>query len=226
MRGATPLGALGRGLIAGAAGAGVQTFFFQVTEPVRPSSGKVDFKPPEPEQKGESELETVGRRLVTGLLARGPIRKARRQQVGQLVHFGYGALWGGLYGLTCETFPRVRNHLATSLGYGTFVWILSDSVILPSLRLAAWPHKYPLRTHAYAWMAHVAYAAGLWAAYQALRPRTWADIAGSLRSLRAQRRVSKALPRRVRRFARGTVRAVAPLARWRPDLHGAAEALA
>ena len=37
-------------------------------------------------------------------------------------------------------------------------------MILPLCKVAAWPHRYPLRSHAYAVAAHLAYGAGVAAA--------------------------------------------------------------
>src|SRR6185369_17231054 len=166
-RGATtPLGTLLRGLLAGAVGAGVQTLFFKATRRLTPPTPEDAFTPPEPEQQGERSTETVARRAVERLAARGPLDQRAKQRAADVVHYGFGAAWGALYGLARETFPRLRGA-AGALAFGTAVWAVSDDVILPVFRLAAWPALYPARTHAYAWAAHLPFSAGVELAYEA-----------------------------------------------------------
>ena len=71
----SPLGALGRGLIAGAVGAGMQSLFFMASKKLQPKPTKVprrDSKP-EPQAIGESSLETVARRTIDGMMQRHEI---------------------------------------------------------------------------------------------------------------------------------------------------------
>src|SRR5262249_48323085 len=98
----TPLGAVLRGLWAGAAGALAQNLFFLATRRIAPQTPRDVFQPPEEIQKQEPATETVARRVVEGLAAR-PLSAARKQLGGSLVHHGFGAAWGGLYGLARES---------------------------------------------------------------------------------------------------------------------------
>jgi hypothetical protein len=164
----TPLIALGYGLVAGAMGAFGQSLFFKATGKLAPKPPEGAFDPPEPEQASEKETETVARRTVQKLMQRGPVRKETLSRGGELVHFGFGAMWGGVYALGRESLGR-RPGPGLIAGYGAFVWAVSDNLILPSFRLAAWPTAYPLRSHAYALAAHLAYGAAVGAAYEALR---------------------------------------------------------
>lgn len=160
MRRKTPIRALVEGIIAGAVGAGVQSLFFRATSSVAPPTPKDAFDPPELEQAHENALETVGRRLVEDLAQRGPLDEQDKARIGNIVHYGFGAAWGGLYGLLRASYPRLwrpSGVAAFSLG----VWLLGDNTILPLFKVAAWPHRYPLRTHAYAIAAHLAYGAGV-----------------------------------------------------------------
>jgi hypothetical protein len=164
-RAPSPLGALARGFAAGAIGAGMQSLFFMATKkwmpkptPVPPGQSK-----PEPEARGESNLETVARRTTEGLMRRGPIDAGTKAAAGSIVHYAFGAAWGGLYGLARET-TRV-----SSLGFGTLVWMASDNLLLPAFRLAAWPTKYSVKEHHYALQAHFVYGLSTAAAYAMLR---------------------------------------------------------
>jgi hypothetical protein len=163
-----PVAAVGFGLVAGALGAAMQSLFFKLSSSITPEPPKHAFEPPDPRQKEESETETVARRVATGLMRKRTPSDEALARAGQAVHFGFGALWGVPYALLREALKK-RPPLAEILGYGAFVWMVSDNLILPSFKLAAWPQKYPVKTHAYAVAAHLAYAGATSAAYEGLR---------------------------------------------------------
>ena len=159
MRRKTPVRALLEGIVAGAIGAGVQSLFFRATAKIAPKPPKDAFRAPEPEQANENALETTARRLVEDLAQRGPLDETQKARLGEAVHYGFGAGWGGLYGLVRASYPRAWS----AGGVGAFslaVWMLGDNVLLPAFRLAGLPHRYPVRSHAYAAAAHLAYGAG------------------------------------------------------------------
>jgi hypothetical protein len=138
----------------------MQSLFFRVTAKLTPKTPAGAFTPPEREQQNESALETVARRAVEKLAQRGPLDAADKQRAAQVVHYGFGAAWGGLYGLLRASYPRLWSPAGIAeLSLG--VWMVGDNVILPAFKLAAWPHRYPLRSHAYALAAHLAYGAGV-----------------------------------------------------------------
>lgn len=156
----TPVRALLEGVIAGVIGAGVQTLFFRLTQRITPTTPRGIFRPPEPQQANETALETAGRRLVEGLAKRGPLDKQAKHRAGELVHYGFGATWGGLYGLVRASYPRLWSVSGVT-GFSLAVWMLGDNLTLPTLRLAAPPQRYPIGVHGYAIAAHLAYGAGV-----------------------------------------------------------------
>jgi hypothetical protein len=98
---------------------------------------------------------------------------------------------------------------AAAAGFATGVWLVSDNLILPAFRLAAWPQAYPLRTHAYAWAAHLVYGAAVFASYQALtRAGARFTLAWLVRSMRQSWRR--------RHYLRATHRSARALGRWVP----------
>ena len=161
----SPLGALARGLAAGAIGAGVQSLFFLATKKWMPKPTKVPpgLGKPEEEARDETNLETAARRATEGLMQRGPLDAGSKSGAGSAIHYAFGAAWGGLYGLTRET-TRV-----SPIGFGAIVWMASDNLLLPLFRLAAWPKHYSLKEHHYALQAHFVYGLGTAAAYAMLR---------------------------------------------------------
>lgn len=211
----TPFGALLRGLAAGAAGSAVQSGFFKVAAPITPKPPEGVFQPPEAQQKSESALETVARRGVEQL-AQGPaLSKEQKARAGQLVHYGFGAGWGGLYGLARESLPALSGPLGV-VAFSAAVWMVSDNALLPAFKLAAPATAYPLKSHAFALGAHVVYGLGVWAAYEALRPQTWASAVGMLWALGKTRTLRQVLPKRARPAARSVLLGVARAYAQRP----------
>lgn len=197
----SPLGALFRGLVAGAVGSYVQTVFLKRTASLAPPTPKDVFTPPEEEQQGELPTSTVARRTVEGMLRRGPLSPEQKKRGGNLVHYAFGAAWGGLYGLSRESFPSLASPLG-SLAWGALVWGASDNLLLPAFKLGAWPNKYPAKMHGYYLAAHLAYGAGLSASYELMRRQLYDALAAGLWAIGARRAVGKRLPKRARPAAR------------------------
>jgi hypothetical protein len=182
-----------RGIVAGVAGAAVQAYFFKATAKIMPEQPKGVFTPPEPEQKDELATHTVARRAVEKFAQQGPLTKQQKQLGGEIVHYSFGGLWGGLYGLTMESFPSWKGPIATA-AYSSIVWMVGDNIILPFFRLSAWPQAYPAKNHLYAWVAHLAYGAGLWLTYTSLSTGT--TLAGvAYYGARYGRRYGKFVPK-------------------------------
>jgi uncharacterized membrane protein YagU involved in acid resistance len=155
-------------LAAGAIGSLVQNWFFSATAKIAPATPKEVFHPPESEQESEWATQTVARRTIEGLLKRGPIKD--KQLAGQIVHYGFGAGWGGIYGLLAASSPAIKR-LTGALGFGMSVWMISDNLLLPAFKLSAWPQAYPAKSHAYAIAAHLAFGLVVWSAFMALYRR-------------------------------------------------------
>ncbi|MGI5862805.1 MAG: hypothetical protein ACOX6T_12205 [Myxococcales bacterium] len=204
----TPLGALFRGMVAGAIGAYAQNVFFKRTAKIAPPTPEGVFTPPEEEQKREIALETTARRFTEGMMKRGPLTDAQKKRGATLVHYAFGAMWGGLYGLTRETLPATRNPLGVA-AYSAAVWMLADNVVLPAFKLAAWPQKYPLKTHAYALAAHFAYGTAIASSYETMRRQFWDAVGASLWAFGARRKVLKRLPVKARPAARMLIKDLA-----------------
>jgi hypothetical protein len=182
----TPAGALARGLVAGAAGSFAQALFAKATRRLAPAPPEGAFTPPEPAQRGEQATHTVARRTVECLMQRGPIRD--KERAGAIVHYAFGAAWGGVYGVLRGSYEPVATP-AGVLAFSTVVWAVSDNLLLPAFRLSAWPRAYPPESHLYAWAAHVAYGAAVWAAFEAQRRSTWIPVAAALSARWATRRL-------------------------------------
>lgn len=163
----TPLGAVGRGLVAGAAGTAVMDLVWYSR--YRRGGGKdrfVDWEfsggidnwddAPAPAQ--------VAKRVTEGFLQKEvPVDKA--PMINNAVHWGYGMLWGALYGITAGSLRKASP--AYGLILGPIVWS-GAYVVLPPANLYKPMWQYDLTTLAKDLSAHVAYGAGTAGAFRAL----------------------------------------------------------
>ena len=163
----SPLGALLRGLAAGALASAAQEVFFRATGKLAPAPPEGVFEPPEPEQATEPPTETVARRAAELTRRELPIDQ---RHAGRMVHYAFGSAWGAAYGLSAATYPALTGA-AGGAAFGAVVWAVSEGLILPAFRLSAWPQRYPLGVHAYSIAAHLAYGGALGLAFDALTPR-------------------------------------------------------
>jgi putative membrane protein len=72
-----------------------------------------------------------------------------------LVHYGFGTLAGGLYGLLAELTPLTTKGAGTA--YATAMWFGGDEVAVPKLRLSKSASEYPASVHAEALASHLVY---------------------------------------------------------------------
>ena len=115
----TPLAAVGRGLLAGAAGTGVMT---------AAQMGYLKWKGEEP----SSTPAEVGKRIIEGVLQR-EVPEERMELLNNVMHVLYGTSWGAVYGIAQESLhlPTARHGLL----FGTLVWG-ARLVELPAMKLA------------------------------------------------------------------------------------------
>jgi hypothetical protein len=157
-RPSTPLGALVRGLLAGAAGtAAMDVLWFARYKRAGGESrlldwefsvGLVDWaKAPAPAR--------VGQRLFEGFFQR-PLDPRWAALTSNVMHWGYGLGWGALYGLVAGSVcpPALRSGLA----FGAVVWT-ADYVVLPLAQLYKPMWEYDLPTLWKDLSAHLVYGA-------------------------------------------------------------------
>ncbi|HWO11597.1 MAG TPA: DUF1440 domain-containing protein [Polyangiaceae bacterium] len=202
----SPLGAFCGGLVAGLVGSVAQSLYFSWTRKLAPAPALDVFEPVEPEQRHELPTQTIARRFKEHLVHAGPLANADR--AAGMVHLAFGSAWGGAYGLVAGTLPP-RARLKAGLAFGAAVWLLSDDVLLPAFKLAAWPQHYPVKTHLYALAAHAVYGAAVATAFEGLhraaRPATVA-----LGAYWLTRHVPRLLRPRARRLTAGGLRLALP----------------
>ena len=171
----TPLGAIGRGLVAGAVGTlAMDGVWFRR---YKRGGGDSDFASWELSSglctwENAPAPALVGKRLVEGLF-HVELPAERAALVNNITHWGYGILGGVQYGIVGGSLrkPRIRYGLP----FGATVWA-SGYVVLPLAKLYKPIWEYDAETLAKDLSAHLVYGLATAAAFQALasssaRPR-------------------------------------------------------
>ena len=81
----------------------------------------------------------------------------QQEKVGPVVHYGFGALMGGLYGALAELWPGARAGFGTTFGSALFAG--ADLVAVPVLRLGPSLDEQGAAAQASPLAAHVVYGA-------------------------------------------------------------------
>jgi len=167
----TPLGAVGRGLVAGALGTLAMDVVLYAR--YRRGGGKRDF----PTWEFSADISSwdeapapaqVGRRLFEGLFQK-KLPPERATLVSNITHWAYGLLNGALYGITAESLSQPR--IWYGLPFGAGVWAV-DYAILPAAMLYKPIWEYDRKTLASDLSAHLVYGTVTAAALRVLSPLT------------------------------------------------------
>lgn len=167
----TPLGAVGRGLVAGALGTAAMTGWQELSTRLRSSDGEseeagTDQGPEDPWDKASAPAK-VARRVIEGVFE----REAPPEWIPALthgMHWAYGIGWGAAYGLLQGS--RRGSAVGGGLAFGTGVWAMSYLEMVP-MGLYEPPWKYPSKELAMDLSFHLVYGTGLGVAYAALDRR-------------------------------------------------------
>lgn len=165
----TPLGALGRGLLAGVAGTTAMTAWQELSSRLQASGSSGSSKRVEEESLWASAPAPakVTKRLIEALFRR-EVRPERIPLLTNVAHWGYGTAWGAVYGLLQGTLRA--NPLAHGLAFGSGVWAMSYVELVP-MGLYEPPWKYPAKSLAKDLSYHLVYGVGVAGAYEQLEKR-------------------------------------------------------
>ena len=154
----TPIGAVVRGLLAGAAGTvAMDTLLFVRYRRSGGDRSAVEWE----SSAGVTTWEEapapaqVGRRVVEGLFD-VTLPPSRARLVNNVMHWGYGIVNGAGYGVIAESLPSPK--IRYGLPFGATVWA-SGYVILPAAKLYEPIWKYDAKTLADDLSAHLVYGA-------------------------------------------------------------------
>jgi len=119
-------------------------------------------------QRGSEPSTTpaeVGKRIIEGVLQRGPVTDEQIPTLNHAMHWFYGTSWGAVYGLSQGT--KAARISRSGPAFGTFVWGAS-LVELPAMKLAPPVWEYPPASLAEEVGYHVVYGLGVAFAYAVL----------------------------------------------------------
>jgi hypothetical protein len=152
----TPLGAVARGIVAGAAGtAAMDALLFGRYRRGGGTSSAEEWESSEGMSSWEDAPAPaqVGKRLLEGLFDR-KLPPTRARLVNNVTHWAFGMFAGAQYGIVAESLPKHR--ILYGLPFGAAVWA-SGYVILPAAKLYQPIWEYDAKTLAKDLSAHVVY---------------------------------------------------------------------
>ncbi|MBV8932036.1 MAG: DUF1440 domain-containing protein [Kutzneria sp.] len=165
--GLTPLGAVWKGMAAGAAGTLAMDLYWFARQRAttdrgsfwawETSAGLDDWeKAPAPAQ--------IGKRIIEGMLGR-ELSPRRARLIANIVHWTYGTLWGTAYGVIAGSTTKPKAAHGLPLGVAVLV---ADYTVLPVAKLYKPIWEYDTRTIAEDLGGHVVYGIGTSAAFSRL----------------------------------------------------------
>jgi len=149
--GTSPLGAVGKGLAAGAAGTAAMTGYQLAVAKLRHSGSS-------------SAPAEVGRRIIQGVFQR-EVPEDRMDALNNAMHVAYGTSWGPVYGIAQSSLGLPAAHHGAL--FGTLVWGAS-LVQLPAMKIAPPIWKSPPLETALDLSYHLVYGLAVAAAYALL----------------------------------------------------------
>jgi hypothetical protein len=114
----------------------------------------------------EPATEALGRLLYQRFTRQEP-QTETKELLGQLIHWSYGILQGGLYGAIYT--PDAGADPTDGLIYASGLWLFGDELAVPLLGLQSGPTAAPPEQHLNRWGAHLAYGLGTAATTHLLR---------------------------------------------------------
>ncbi len=151
---------IGVGLLSGIIGGLVGTFVMsEVRTMLQPPQRPTFWSKREREQRARAAGSQDATKKAADKLAQAVLRrklsKQEKEVAGPLVHYTYGSLSGGFYGLATALEPQLGA--GAGLPFGAAVWLLGDELATPALGLTPSSKHYPLSTHLYSLATHLVY---------------------------------------------------------------------
>ena len=116
-----------------------------------------DSQPPKRrnQPQGDEPATAQAAQAIAGHLFGHTLSASEKKIAEPAVHYGFGALAGGLYGAATALVPALGAGLG--LPYAIGLWFVGDEIAVPALRLSRPARAYPAATHASALASHVVY---------------------------------------------------------------------
>lgn len=158
----SPLGAIARGLAAGAVATAAMTGYQILVAKLR---GQNEDKQPETWKDAPAPAQ-VGKRILTGVFHE-QVGVDQADKLTNVMHWAYGTGWGAIYGLLQGTADA--PPLPTGATFGAAVWGMSYAQLVP-MGIYEPPWKYPAKELALDLSYHLLYGITAAIAYKQLSP--------------------------------------------------------
>ena len=165
----SPLGAVARGVLAGAAGTAAMTAWQELAAKLQSSGEEGESSSEAPNDPWE-EAPTpakVAKRIGEGVFHED-VPAEKIEFLSNAMHWGYGTTWGTAYGLAAGT--AGRSTIRGGLAFGTGVWLFSYAQLVP-MEFYEPPWKYPPKELALDLSYHLVYGVTTALAYGLLDRR-------------------------------------------------------
>jgi putative membrane protein len=119
------------------------------------AGGEHDARDWQERSEDENATELVAQAAAERTIGR-PLNRNELAVAAPIVHYGYGAAVGAVYGVLAEF---ARTNAFTGAAWGTLIWIVADEFAVPALGLSEPPDARWAEAHAQAFAAHIVYGA-------------------------------------------------------------------
>ena len=152
-----------RGILAGVAGGLVASWVMnEFAATLGPKLSKAVETPAEQrllemESDGEDATMKLADKIVETVTGGQHLTHEQREIGGPIVHYGFGAVMGGVYGALAEYSPAARSGFGTT--FGGILFATADLFGVPAAKLGRWPGQYPTSSLAAPLTEHLIYGA-------------------------------------------------------------------
>lgn len=163
-----------RGAIAGVAGGLIASWVMNefMSGPGKKIEESVQQSQPQSEQQGSSEEESATMKTADAIVEMTTggrhLSYEGKQKGGVVVHYGYGALMGGLYGGLVEYWKAPKAGLGSV--FGSILFGAGDLLAVPALNLGPSPTEQPASSLTNPFLAHLVYGTTTELMRRAIRP--------------------------------------------------------
>ena len=108
-------------------------------------------------ENSEAEDATMKAAGKVASVAGYPLSHDQKKKASPIVHYGFGTVMGGVYGVAMET-RRLRRQppLLAGAGFGTSLFVGADEIAVPALGLSG-QSESSIGTHLYGLASHLVY---------------------------------------------------------------------
>ena len=117
-------------------------------------------------ESGDDPATVKAAQRVTRAATGSYFAKQDKDAAGNAVHYLFGAILGGAYGLAAEYRPEVTKGYGALFGLSASTF---DEVAVPAIGLSGPPSDFPAATHAYALASHIVFGGATEAVRRSLR---------------------------------------------------------